>query len=385
MSVYKRGDSPHFHYDFQYKGHRFYGSTGAGTRAKALKVEVARREQAALDHARNLSPTRRKSTVPTLDEAAAEWWEFKGKALGRPEDEKARETRLENAILLVGPEKLVTELRTADIAEAIRRRRGKLVRDKTVPSNATVNRDVIEVVRRVIRRACKLLEVSPPPIDWAELRLPEPKPKPRSFAADDLERLILELPLYVQDMARFAARYGCRLEELFFSLSDIDIEAQRVVLADRKGGDDHTLPLVGDDAAMLAARKGRAEAAGLDTVWFRQLKSGKLKPLTRRGVLQTFRRAMRSTGLHASQGAKGSHDLRRHAAIEMLRATGNLRAAQRLLGHADIKSTLVYADVDEADIRAGLESVLSRAIGHKGGPSVHEPEAATMVEIATEL
>jgi integrase len=107
----------------------------------------------------------------------------------------------------------------------------------------------------------------------------------------------------------------------------------------------------------------------------RQLKSGKLKPLTRRGVLQTLRRAMRSTGLHASQGAKGSHDLRRHAAIEILRATGNLRAAQRLLGHADIKSTLVYADVDEADIRAGLESVLSKAIGHNGGPKL-EPEKA---------
>jgi integrase len=360
MSVYKPAKSPLWAYDFQYKGHRFHGSTGAKTKAKALQVEAAHREQAALSLARKEAPAGREGPrIPTLDEAANEWWESKGKALGRPSDEAVRAVRLETAVSLVGKDKLITDIRTADIADAVRKRRGRLVHGKKVAANATVNRDVIDTIRPVIRRAFRLLDLSLPPIDWGAARLPEPKPKPRNLSADGIDKLLAALPVWYRDFARFGMRYGCRAEEMFFTPDDVDIENQRVRLADRKGGDDHVIPLVGDDAALMAARKGRAQAAGLKTVWFRELKSGKLKPLTRAGAIQAMRVAMRESGLHASQGAKGTHDLRRHAAIEILRATGNLRAAQRLLGHADIKSTLVYADVVEDDIRKGLEAMIA--------------------------
>jgi len=45
--------------------------------------------------------------------------------------------------------------------------------------------------------------------------------------------------------------------------------------------------------------------------------------------------------------------------MQILRETGNLRLAQRLLGHADIKSTMVYAHAIEDDVKAGL-AALSR-------------------------
>ncbi len=68
---------------------------------------------------------------------------------------------------------------------------------------------------------------------------------------------------------------------------------------------------------------------------------------------------MTSTGLRASKGAKGPHDLRHNGGMKMLRATGNLRVTQKLLGHASIQSTLVYAHAMEDDVKAGL-AALSR-------------------------
>ena len=116
---------------------------------------------------------------------------------------------------------------------------------------------------------------------------------------------------------------------------------------------------------MLAARAGRARKAEIQTVWFREVAS-KLKgrpprvvALTYNGAAIALRRAMERSGLKASKGMRGAHDLRHHSAMQMLRATGNLRVAQKLLGHADIKSTLVYAHAVEADVRAGL-AALSR-------------------------
>lgn len=46
--------------------------------------------------------------------------------------------------------------------------------------------------------------------------------------------------------------------------------------------------------------------------------------------------------------------------MQILRATGDIRLAQRLLGHADIKSTMVYAHAIESDVRKGLAK-LTRA------------------------
>ena len=46
MSIYKSARSPYWHFDFQWRGHRFHGSTKATTRREAEKVEAAEREKA---------------------------------------------------------------------------------------------------------------------------------------------------------------------------------------------------------------------------------------------------------------------------------------------------------------------------------------------------
>ncbi|WP_176758332.1 tyrosine-type recombinase/integrase [Brevundimonas sp. 374] len=160
------------------------------------------------------------------------------------------------------------------------------------------------------------------------------------------------------------------LAELFFGLDDLDVsqlDNARVRLRERKGDDDHIIPLLPEDAAQMAARLGRARAAKLTTVWFREKRIKgpgakiKLIPLTYGGLEIAVRRAMVRSGLKEAKGMRGIHAARHHAAMQTLRKTKNLRVAQRLLGHADIKSTMVYAHAIEDDVRQALAEIHTEA------------------------
>lgn len=354
MSVYKPKKGRFWHFDFVYQGRRFTGATGATTRSGALKVEAAKRLAAARGEI-----GKRQKAIPTLGQAATIWWQTKSDK--RSADQLL--TRVTLAVTLVGPSKPVNEVTFADIQVAIQKRRGMLTPSKKPPANATVNRDLISTLRPTIALADDMLNdgvgqgVPFPRINWGKLTLEEPKPKPKGLTAADVERLIAALPAHLHDFIRFQAFYGCRISEMFFSLDDVDIDGCEVTLRDRKGGDDHTIPLLPEDTAMLASRISRAKAAKLDTVWFREVRQGKKLKLvarTARGVGKAISEAVTTAGLRASKGARGSHSLRHTAAMDILRDTGNVKLAQELLGHASYRSTQVYAHVLKADLRAAL-------------------------------
>lgn len=363
MSVYKPAKSPYFQYDFQIKGRRFHGSTGVETRRAAEEVERRIRRQAALGELDDASQM-------TLDQAASRWWDEHGQYLKGGD---RLEARIERAVKAVGPGEVISQITTKVVARGIERRRGQVrVHSKAkdareyLPSDSTVNRDMIDTLRPILNRARRTWEAKLPEIDWAELRRAEPKPKPTEFAGDDYERMLAEILPHWHPMIEFARRYGVRLAELFFGLDDLDvakIDDARVKLRERKGDDDHVIPLLPEDAALMAARLGRARAANLETVWFREKRlpgpGGKviLKALTYHGLAIAVRRAMTRSGLRASKGMKGIHATRHHAAMQTLRKTKNIRVAQKLLGHADIKSTMVYAHAIEDDVRNALAEV----------------------------
>jgi integrase len=367
MSVYKPTKSPFFQYDFQIKGRRFHGSTGVETRRAAEEVERRIRRQAALGELDDASQM-------TLDQAAARWWDEHGCSLKGGD---RLEARIERVVELIGPSTPIREITTKVVARAIERRRGQTrVHSKAkdareyLPSDSTVNRDMIDSLRPILNRARRTWEAKLPEIDWAALRRAEPKPRPTEFAGDDYERMLAEVRSHWHPMIDFARKYGVRLAELFFGLDDLDVsdpENARVKLRERKGGDEHVIPLLAEDAALMAARLGRARAAGLKTVWFREKRLPgpggklKLKALTYGGLEIAVRRAMTRSGLRESKGMRGIHATRHHAAMQTLRKTKNIRVAQLLLGHADIKSTMVYAHAIEDDVRAALRAVADDA------------------------
>lgn len=359
MSVYEDKRSPYWQYDFQYQGRRFHGSTGVTTKAKAEAVERQKRLEAATGQAN-------RPKVPTLDVACGDWWEAKGKDLASAKD---LEARIALCIKLIGANVLVTDITTATVATAIKKRRGIFVRGKTAPTNATVNRDIICTLRPILKRAAKLTPGTTfPVIDWTELRLAEPKPKPKRFTVDELERIRAALPECLHEFARFQSKYGPRLAGMFFHPEDVDLETASITLRKGKNGEDHIIPITSADLPWIAARVTRARAAGLSTIWYRQLRRGKLRPITYRYALEKFMEAMTKSGLRETKDARGSHALRHHTAMTLLGVTGDIRTAQKVLGHVSLQSTQVYAHAMLDGARAALEAVELRN-------SPGEPEA----------
>jgi len=81
---------------------------------------------------------------------------------------------------------------------------------------------------------------------------------------------------------------------------------------------------------------------------------GERRPITDSGFKTQWRHHVREAGI--AEGFR-RHDARHTAATRFLRATGSLKGAQKLLGHARIETTTRYAHVLLEDIRAGQEAV----------------------------
>jgi site-specific recombinase XerC len=350
LSVYRPQRSAYYHYDFWVDGQRYCGSTRTRVLAQARRIEAEMLRAA-------LAPDRRRMTLAAAAEA---WWADHAQHLkSAPQIRR----RLDQLVALIGAETWLDEIDFARVQGAIaaRRRQGPRRGARGRLAARTLNLDVVGTLRPLLRWAAAM-GVETAPIGWAQLRLPEPQRTPRALPADALARLVEAAGPDWADFIRFLATYGCRLSEAFFTPGDLEVaepDDARLHLRDRKGGDEHVLPLLPADARWLAALKAAADAAGLATIWARRTRSGELAPLTYPAAQSAIRRAMRRAGLNPL-GFTSAHDLRRHAAVRTLRATGNLRVVQRLLGHRSYASTLRYSDGDEHDLRAAL--ALSAAV-----------------------
>lgn len=353
MSVKKRGDI--WHYDFAIDGVRYRGSTQQRGKAAAIRAENQERERAKLGRA--------PAEIPTLKAAADRWF-----AARMADKKSAGDTayRIEIALRLIGPHRRVTDITTADIEEAIQTRRLEITPRKRAPTNATVNRDLIDSTLRPILRYCRRkLELPVKDVDWPELRLDEPKERVRAFAPAELEAWADALPAWHVPVRDFIKRYGVRLAEAFFPLSAINTETWEITVRGpkRKNGRPHVIPLLEEDARDIAARMGRAKAAKLDTVWFRERKNGRLVAITPRGFAAASKVALQAVGI---DDARPVHDLRHHAGTEIMRSSGNLKVVQALLGHESITSTARYAHADQSDVL--------KALRHATGTAAPEPE-----------
>lgn len=358
MSVYKPAKSRFWQYDFQYQGRRFHGSTGQETRRAAEDVERRKRRAAALGELDA-------ADIPTLQLAASAWWRDHAQGLRTADD---LWTRIGHCLRLLGKTTPVTELDEAVIAKAIaRRRRETYAKSKKKGARrypiqpATVNQDLPLTLRRILRHVARgKLKSMLPSIDWRSLMLPEPDPELRIYtpaqqaawraACDPTAAFALDLLL----------TYGMRFGELFFLPSayhaaDLDdAESFPFLLLEHRKARLMILPLAAHDARRIAARAGRAQAAGLSTIFIELAPGKKLVEVSYDALLSRLRTAARRAGLTMPRLVHGA---RHHAGTTILRRTRNLKAAQQLLGHADIKSTLRYAHILAHDLHQALEQL----------------------------
>ena len=356
MSVYRTPKSRFFQYDFVITGRRFHGSTGQETRRAAEATERRLRIEAAegrLDESAQL----------TLGKAAGKWWGEVGKFRG---DALDVERRIEALLGLVGPDKRIVDITTPVISEAIQRRRGQTYTrspkdgaKKYLPSDSTVNRDVVDTLRPILKRALTHWGArGMPAIDWKSLRLDEPREIVRTYSAEEQATWLAENGAEARLALDILLTYGLRFGEMFFPLDAFEPEGPRLVMfKGRKRDVPHTIPLREDHAREIAARVGRARAAGLDTIWFQPGPKNTIIPIPYYGLEARISSAADRAGV---KPGRRIHGARHHAGTAILRKTNNLGMARRLLGHLNIQSTMRYAHTLEDDLRSALDAEPSR-------------------------
>jgi hypothetical protein len=368
VSVYKPAKSRFFQYDFIIQGTRYHGSTGQVTRRAAEKAEARERAKVAEG-----SYGSRENA--TLDEAAGRWWDDVGRYRG---DSVDVERRLENLAKLIPDTTRLADIDADIVAEAIRKRRlipytksRKEGAKRYFPTPATVNRDVPDTLRTVMRYADELWRgkgLKLQAIRWGKLRLEEPAGLVKIYGVEEQAAWRAECGPTVGLALDLLLTYGPRLGELFFELDDFDPEGPRVWVRSQLRPDGsrrrqrkrdtgaHSLPLSVEHGREIAARVGRAREEGLEHIFYVEVKDGetgkiKLEPLTYYGLQARLNSAAERAKV--SPGRR-IHGTRHHAGTSVLRKTGNLKLSQRLLGHANIQSTVRYAHALEEDLREAL-------------------------------
>lgn len=174
-----------------------------------------------------------------------------------------------------------------------------------------------------------------------------PKNLPDAFSPDQTARLLDMVgddPLAIRDRAMYELMYssGLRLAEVInLPLNDLDLR-EGLVTVTGKGAKTRTVP-VGQKAveAVQSWLQQRATLAHAEeTALFVGQRGRKLGP---RGVQARLERWGIRQGLSSHAYP---HKLRHSFASHVLQSSGDLRAVQEMLGHANISTTQVYTHLD---------------------------------------
>jgi integrase/recombinase XerC len=168
---------------------------------------------------------------------------------------------------------------------------------------------------------------------------------PKTLDADQVETYLKiqgESPLDIRDQAMAELFYssGLRLSELAdLNLGDVDLAGQLVTVTG-KGQKTRTLP-VGRLAlqAIRAWLAVRPEIEG-EPAMFTSTRGARISV---RNIQARLRKRGRETSMHQEVHP---HMLRHSFASHMLESSGDLRAVQELLGHANISTTQIYTHLD---------------------------------------
>jgi integrase len=184
VSVYRKSNSPFYHFDFWCSGHRFHGSTGCTTRKEAEKFEAVER-----DKAKTLVKAAKLAAGSLLiDHVAERFWQAKG------QHDAGADATSKNVARLVeyfGKTKSLTEIDDAAVTKMVAWRRGHRIKSRDAPliSPATVNRSATKILQRLFTFAKSegaRFEREP---NWAQHWLKEPEERVRELQDDEADRL----------------------------------------------------------------------------------------------------------------------------------------------------------------------------------------------------
>ena len=373
MSVYrpktKAGafKSPYYHFDFKIKvlgrgqAQRFFGSTGQKTRRTAEAYETRLKELAALGEL---------SSEMTIDQACERYWTEVGQH-ARSADDEAK--NLELLSRYVGPETLMVGITPEIIADAAARRKQTpierrqrvgndliLAPTKHYPTGATVNRQIIEPLRRLLVRAKRVWRV---PLDLegfdrGMLRYAEAAPRTRELAAEEELRFWNALrPDYHPICEMYIISGRRRSDWVNLSKFKLDRTSATARFPTRKRKEVGEIVVELTNRELEIINEECDKAPNLPSVFTYEIQRGEKKgersPITASGLRAETDRAFKRARIEDFV----RHDFRHTFASRALRGRGDLRTLMAAMDHRDISSTVRYAhmaDGQARDMRKGV-------------------------------
>lgn len=368
MPVYKPKGRDHYVIDFQLGGRRFCISTKATTKRTAQDLEQGEREKAKQLIAREKAAAAafRGEAPLTMALAVSKYWDEAGQ---HQVNAATTWTDLNRALAFFGADRRIDDIRDADMSTMVAKRRGETIKGRKKMADgqpapliklSTVNRSTTDLMRKLLTHARKKWKIAlPHEPEWKTHRLKEGGELVREMKAGAQETdIAAALPEGYRDLWRFAVASGLRLAECFLRWSQIDWEAETITVV-QKGSRSHTIPLTREMRAILSSNRGHDDEWVFCYVAKRTRKINgilhertKRYPVSYEGMKTEWRRKVK-TDLDLELRF---HDMRHTRATRTLRATGNIKVVQRLLGHADVGTTAAYyAHVTMDDVRDALE------------------------------
>jgi integrase len=339
-------------FDFVLRGHRFYGSTECTVRKEAEKFEAVEREKA-----KELVKAMKRSKASLLiDDVAARLWNEQYDA-----DPEATETNFARLVDYFGKSRSLTEIDHAAAKKMVAWRRGHRIKgraDAPLISNSTVNRSSSKVLQRLFSFAkAEGAQFDREP-KWKELLLPEPEERVRELQEEEAGAFEDAMRTDYEPFFEFVRASGMRQKEcITLRWSEVNFATRQIVRLG-KGGRRVVFPITESIREILFPLQGQHPEYVFTYVAVYGNKRlarmrGERYPLTITGAKSAWQR------MRAKAGVKDFrfHDYRHDFGTKLLRETGNLKLVQKALNHRDIKSTLRYAHVLDADVASAVEAV----------------------------
>jgi site-specific recombinase XerC len=189
-----------------------------------------------------------------------------------------------------------------------------------------------------------------------KFRLPRAKGAIRSAHERSTIRQLLDGQNNLRDRAglHLMCRLGLRKNDLrMLRVGEIDLARNIVRLLHRKGGDPLLLP-IGEYPDLVEDLYLHIQAGGRQPEEFLIFpKQHRLRPMDKASIHRWFKGCLEKAGLPDFP----MHELRHTAGTEIYQATGNIVAAQQLLGHRSLETTRLYVHTNEQDLRRWMRDV----------------------------
>jgi len=153
-------------------------------------------------------------------------------------------------------------------------------------------------------------------------------------------------------MLRLMLNTGLRLAEVTgLKWHDVDLTTGKLMVRQGKGSKDRTLWVAeGDIDRLRSWRERQARQCGQCDHLFTTLEG---KPLGHRYVQRMVKRYTVKAGIDKNVSP---HTLRHSFATDLYRETSKIRLVQKVLGHSDLSTTMIYTHIFDEEVESALKS-----------------------------